>query len=461
MELPIGKSLFTVIHYHLNRRRITAETEEETKVHMIEIIQKKRDGEVLSREEIEFAVNGYTEGAIPDYQMSAFLMAVFLKGLSDEETAALTMTMASSGERLDLSSIPGVKVDKHSTGGVGDKTTLIVGPIVAACGVPVAKMSGRGLGHTGGTVDKLESIPGYRTAVDTEDFLEQVRQIGIALVGQTGNLAPADKKFYALRDVTGTVESIPLIAASIMSKKIAAGADAILLDVKVGNGAFMKTAEEGKKLAKIMTEIGNLVNRKTVCLLTDMNLPLGRAVGNSLEVMEATTILRGEGDERLKELCLTLASQMLVLAGKGSEEECRELAEKSIQDGSAFAKWKEVVEAQGGDTACLEDLEKLPRAFCEKILTAPRSGYISGIDTRQCGLAACLLGAGRETKEDVIDSAAGIWLSRVYGEYLHEGEELARLYAEKAGRFAEAERILLEAFQFSETPPPERKLLIE
>lgn len=433
----------------------------ESGMHVIEIIQKKRDKKILSKAEIEFLVSGYTDGRIPDYQMSAFLMAVYLNGLNDEETSFLTLAMAQSGEQMDLSSISGIKVDKHSTGGVGDKTTLIVAPIVASCGVPVAKMSGRGLGHTGGTVDKLESIPGYQTDIGIDKFLDQVRKIGIALAGQTGNLTPADKKIYALRDVTGTVESIPLIAASIMSKKIAAGADAILLDVKVGSGAFMKTLEDGRLLAKTMVQIGNLMGRKTTALLTDMDIPLGKAVGNALEIIEATEIFRGKGDERLKELCLSLASHMLFLAGKGSLEYCRVLAQESIQNGSAFMKWKELVSSQGGDLSYLDHLDDFPVAHNMKKVLAPQSGYISGIDTYRCGLAACLLGAGRERKDDLIDSGAGIVFKKSYGEYAEKGEVLAVLYTEKKECFLEAEKWILESFSFSELPPPERKIIIE
>lgn len=427
---------------------------------MTDCIIKKRNGQELSDEEIRFVVEGYTAGIIPDYQMAALLMAGFLNGFDEAETAQLTQCMARSGEQLDLSSIPGIKVDKHSTGGVGDKTTLIVGPMAAACGVPVAKMSGRGLGHTGGTADKLESIPGYRIGLSTEEFVKQVREIGIALVGQTGNLAPADKRIYALRDVTGTVESIPLIAASIMSKKIAAGADAILLDVKVGSGAFMKTKADAKKLAETMKAIGEHAGRKTAAVLTDMEMPLGRTIGNALETAEAVDVLRGRGEARLTALCIELTAQMLVLADKGELPDCRRMAQQSIADGSAFRKLCEVVCAQGGDVRCIEHPERLVRSPICTAYRAKASGFISRIDTQKCGMAACVLGAGRERKEDAIDYGAGIVLHKNYSDAVSSGDVIAELYTSEEERLKPAQRLLDEAFIIGTEQPAERPVLL-
>lgn len=427
---------------------------------MTDCIIKKRNGQELSDEEIRFVVEGYTAGIIPDYQMAALLMAGFLNGFDEAETAQLTQCMARSGEQLDLSSIPGIKVDKHSTGGVGDKTTLIVGPMAAACGVPVAKMSGRGLGHTGGTADKLESIPGYRIGLSTEEFVKQVREIGIALVGQTGNLAPADKRIYALRDVTGTVESIPLIAASIMSKKIAAGADAILLDVKVGSGAFMKTKADAKKLAETMKAIGERAGRKTAAVLTDMEMPLGRTIGNALETAEAVDVLRGRGEARLTALCIELTAQMLVLADKGELSDCRRMAQQSITDGSAFRKLCEVVCAQGGDVRCIEHPEQLARSPICTAYRAKASGFISRIDTQKCGMAACVLGAGRERKEDAIDYGAGIVLHKNYSDAVSSGDVIAQLYTSEEERLKPAQRLLDEAFIIGTEQPAERPILL-
>lgn len=427
---------------------------------MTDCIIKKRNAQELSDEEIRFVVEGYTAGTIPDYQMAALLMAGFLNGFDEAETAQLTQCMALSGEQLDLSSIPGIKVDKHSTGGVGDKTTLIVGPMAAACGVPVAKMSGRGLGHTGGTADKLEAIPGYRIGLSTEEFVKQVRKIGIALVGQTGNLAPADKRIYALRDVTGTVESISLIAASIMSKKIAAGADAILLDVKVGSGAFMKTKEDAKKLAETMKAIGERAGRKTAAILTDMEMPLGRTIGNALEVAEAVDVLRGQGEARLTALCIELTAQMLVLADKGELSDCRRMAQQSIEDGSAFQKLCEVVCAQGGDVQCIQHPERLARSSICMAYRAKASGFISRIDTQKCGMAACMLGAGRERKEDAIDYGAGIVLHKNYGDMAAQGDVIAELYTSEQERLKPAEQLLDEAFIIGTEKPAERPILL-
>jgi len=395
---------------------------------MIDIIAKKRRGEALTKEEIAFVVTGFTSKEIPDYQMSAFLMAVCFMGMNKEETANLTMEMANSGDKVDLSAIEGIKVDKHSTGGVGDKTTLIISPIVAACGVPVAKMSGRGLGHTGGTVDKLESIPNFRTAFSKEEFLNIVNTTGICVAGQSGNLAPADKKIYALRDVTGTVESLPLIASSIMSKKIAAGSDAIVLDVKTGSGAFMKTLEASIELAQAMVDIGESVGRKTVALITDMDVPLGTHIGNSHEVIESVAVLNGNGSPDLTALCKSLAKEMLMLAGKGDDSECIALVEEAISSGKALAKLKEMVAAQGGDISVIEDTSKFEKASIVIEAKADRDGYITSMNAEGIGIAASMLGAGREKEDSIIDFSAGIILEKKNGVYVNKGDVIARLY---------------------------------
>ena len=428
---------------------------------MIDLIEKKKAGKALSEEELRWLIAGVTDGSLPDYQLSAFLMAVIFRGMTHQETAWMTDAMAKSGDQVDLSSIDGIKVDKHSTGGVGDKTTLILAPIAAACGAPVAKMSGRGLGHTGGTVDKLEAIPGYQTSLDRETFLENVRRHGICVVGQSGNLAPADKKLYALRDVTGTVDSIPLIAASIMSKKIAAGADGIVLDVKCGSGAFMKTPEDAATLAREMVEIGRACGRKMAAVITNMDIPLGNFVGNGLEVAEAVAVLRGQGPEDLKEVCLTLVSQMLALAGKGTEEECRILAEKAIADGSAFQKLKEMVKAQGGDDSVLEHPECLYEKAQVFAVKAPAGGWVQKMDAEGIGRASMLLGAGRETKEDLIDPAAGIVLLKKTGQPVREGETLAKLYTNRPDRVKEAEKTLLESCVIGEKAPEKLPLVFD
>ena len=395
---------------------------------MYDIIAKKRDGGTLTQEEIAFAVNGFAAGSIPDYQMSALMMAVYLRGMTATETAQLTAAMAYSGDMVDLSGIGGVKADKHSTGGVGDKTTLVAGPIVAACGVKVAKMSGRGLGHTGGTLDKIEAIPGCSVSLTQEAFFRQVNDIGIAVIGQTGNLAPADKKMYALRDVTATVSCIPLIASSIMSKKLASGADCILLDVKTGNGAFMKTLEDSIALAKAMVDIGEHNGRRTAALITDMDTPLGRNIGNSLEVMESMDVLKGHGPADLTEVCLQLAANMLVLADKGTPAECRAMAEAAIADGSAFAKCKEMFAAQGGDTRVLDDYGLFEQPAASFELLAEQDGYIVANDAEKIGSASVLLGAGRQKKGDPLDFAAGITLHKKRGDYVKKGESLATFY---------------------------------
>ena len=426
---------------------------------MYDIIAAKRDGRELSPEEIRFFIQGYTRGDIPDYQAAALLMAVFLRGMTRRETADLTLEMAASGDRVDLSSIPGVKVDKHSTGGVGDKTTLIVAPAAAACGVPIAKMSGRGLGHTGGTVDKLESIPGFETQIGRERFLELVREVGVSVVGQSGNLAPADKKLYALRDVTATVESMPLIASSIMSKKIAAGADAIVLDVKTGSGAFMSRLEDAVALAREMVQVGESVGRKTVAVVTDMDRPLGSAVGNSLEVAEAVEVLRGAGPDDLREVSLELAANMLFLAGKGRPEECRRLAKEAVDSGRALEKFIRMVEAQGGSGDYIRNPDLFPKAPICREVKAPRDGYILSMNAREIGMASVVLGAGREKKEDSIDYSAGIFLYAKTGDFVRKGETVARLLTSRRDLAGEGEVRFLKALAFGEAPPPRRPLL--
>lgn len=417
---------------------------------MYDIIAKKRDHGELSKEEIQFMIDGIVSGEVPDYQTSAFLMAAYLNGMTEEETLHLTMSMAHSGDMVDLSPIEGVKVDKHSTGGVGDKTTMIVAPIVAACGVKVAKMSGRGLGHTGGTVDKLESIPGFQTSLSRDEFFKVVNETGLAVIGQSGNLTPADKKLYALRDVTATVESIPLIAASIMSKKLAAGSDCILLDVKTGSGAFMKTKEDSLALAKEMVTLGENAGRKTRALITNMDIPLGYAVGNSLEVIEAVKTLKGKGPEDLTEVCVALAANMLVLAGKGGLQECMEMAKKTMQDGSALQCFAKMAKAQGGDETVILDTDKFEKAKESYEIRAKKSGIIQAMDAEGVGIASVLLGAGRETKESPIDFSAGILLNKKTGDSVQNGEVLATLYADDAKLFAAAEERFLDALSIGD-----------
>ncbi|CAG9613664.1 Pyrimidine-nucleoside phosphorylase [Bacillus rhizoplanae] len=399
---------------------------------MVDIIAKKRDGKELTTEEIQFFIKGYTDGSIPDYQVSALAMAIFFQDMSDRERADLTMAMVNSGETIDLSEIEGVKVDKHSTGGVGDTTTLVLGPLVAALDVPVAKMSGRGLGHTGGTIDKLEAVEGFHVEITKEQFIDLVNRDKVAVIGQTGNLTPADKKIYALRDVTGTVNSIPLIASSIMSKKIAAGADAIVLDVKTGAGAFMKTEEEAKKLAHAMVRIGNNVGRQTMAVISDMSQPLGFAIGNALEVKEAIDTLKGEGPEDLTELVLVLGSQMVVLGKKANTlEEAREMLKEVMKNGKAIEKFKEFLRNQGGDSSIVDHPEKLPQAKYVIDVPAKTSGVVSNIVADEIGIAAMLLGAGRATKEDEIDLAVGLMLRKKVGEAVKEGEALVTIYANR------------------------------
>ncbi|MCL2362200.1 MAG: pyrimidine-nucleoside phosphorylase [Defluviitaleaceae bacterium] len=428
-----------------------------------EIIQKKKLGLELSVQEIEYIVEGYTAGQIPDAQISALLMAVYFKGMTPAETTALTMAMVHSGDQMDLSSLPGIKVDKHSTGGVGDKTTLAVGPIVAALGVPVAKMSGRGLGHTGGTVDKLEAIPGLRIEIPTGEFLEIVKHHGICVTGQSGNFAPADKKIYALRDVTATVDSIPLIAASIMSKKIAAGADRILLDVKTGNGAFMKTLADSQALANAMVEIGEGCGRKTVALITDMSVPLGNAVGNYLEILEVIDVLKSRGPEDLTHLCIELSAQMLYLADKGSQEACRDMAKEAIANHSALAKFTEMIQAQGGDISYLLEEEEqggqFPLAKFLVPIPSPVNGYIASMDTEGIGLCAMTLGAGREKVDDILDFTAGIMIKRKTGDAVEIGKPLAVLHADDYGKAKAVMEKYLDCLTFSDVPVPKPTLI--
>lgn len=397
---------------------------------MVDLIAKKRDGLVLTKEEIQFIIDGFTEGSIPDYQMSALSMAIYFKGMNEQERADLTMAMVNSGDTIDLSAIEGIKVDKHSTGGVGDTTTLVLGPLVAAVGVPVAKMSGRGLGHTGGTIDKLESVEGFHVEIENDEFIRLVNKNKLAVIGQSGNLTPADKKLYALRDVTATVDSIALISSSIMSKKIAAGADAIVLDVKTGAGAFMKTIDDSVELAKAMVSIGNNVGRQTMAIISDMSQPLGYAIGNALEVKEAIDTLKGEGPEDLTELSLTLGSNMVYLAKKAdSLEEARTMLEKAIADGSALESFKVFLAAQGGDASVVDRPEELPQAKYTFELEAKEDGYVSEIIADEVGTAAMILGAGRATKDSVIDLAAGLMLRKKIGDEVKKGDSLVTIYS--------------------------------
>jgi len=424
---------------------------------MYDLIYKKRNGGMLNGEEIKFFVSGITSGEIPDYQASALLMAIYFQGMNEKETATLTLEMAKSGDMVDLSAIPGIKVDKHSTGGVGDKTSLIVGPIVAACGVPVAKMSGRGLGHTGGTVDKMESIPGLNTSINEEAFFSIVRDTGLAIIGQTGNIAPADKKLYALRDVTATVDSIPLIASSIMSKKLAAGSDAILLDVKTGSGAFMKTLDDSIELARAMVAIGENNGCRTMALITDMDKPLGNAIGNALEIAEVVDVLHGSGPQDLLAVSLELAANMLVLADKGGLQQCREMAKTAIAGGLAFAKLKAMVAAQGGSVSVLEDPGKFTIAPCKDEFCAAADGIINKINTEACGIASVALGAGRVRKGEDIDHSAGIVLRKKTGDTVKKGDAIATLYAQNYKQISEAKSILQSAVIISDKAPEQGK----
>ena len=419
----------------------------------VDVIIKKRDGMELSREEIEFFINGITRGSIPDYQAAAWAMAVLLNGMTERETTDLTMAMARSGEMLDLSGVVPLAVDKHSTGGVGDKTTLVVEPLVAACGLPVGKMSGRGLGFSGGTLDKMESIPGFRVNLTREEFLQKLGEEGLVLAGQSGDLAPADGKLYALRDVTGTVPSIPLIASSIMSKKIAAGAQAIVLDVKVGTGAFMETLPEARQLAELMVAIGRLSGRKVVALLSDMNQPLGNAVGNALEVNEAIDTLQGGGPADFREHCLVVASHLLVVGRKAVDiDEARRMAETTLQDGIAWQQFRRLVTSQGGEVSVVDKPALLPQAPLVETVAAERSGYLLGIDAREVGETSVELGAGRARKEDPIDHAVGIVIHHKVGDHIGKGEGLFTIHANDLSKMVAARKRLLAAHQWSDHP---------
>lgn len=428
---------------------------------MVDLIEKKRDGKELTTEEIRFFIEQYTNDSIPDYQVSALLMAIYFRDMTDRERADLTLAMVESGDQIDLSGIKGIKVDKHSTGGVGDTTTLVLGPLVAACGVPVAKMSGRGLGHTGGTIDKLEAIEGFHVELTTEEFTKQVNEMKLAVIGQSGNLTPADKKLYALRDVTGTVNSIPLIASSIMSKKIAAGADAIVLDVKTGEGAFMKTVEDARLLAKAMVQIGNNVGRQTMAIISDMSQPLGFAIGNALEVQEAIDTLRGKGPADLTELCLVLGSQMVVVGGKAKDlEEARSMLIEVIENGSALEILKDFIQGQGGNPAVVDSPELLPQAKFTFEVPSKQAGYVSFIEADEVGTAAMLLGAGRATKDSVIDLAVGIVLHKKVGDQVNIGESLATIHA-STENIDQVLAILYQYIEFSQDPVTAPKLIEE
>jgi pyrimidine-nucleoside phosphorylase len=428
----------------------------------VDLIQRKRDGEELAPEEIDFLVDGYTTGEIPDYQMSAFLMAVYFSGMTDREVSRLTECMLRSGETVDLSSIEGIKVDKHSTGGVGDKTSLIVAPLAAAAGVVVPMMSGRALGHTGGTLDKLESIPGFRTNFTPDEIQKQLAELGLCFISQTDRLAPADAKFYALRDVTATVESIPLISSSIMSKKLAEGLDALVLDVKVGNGAFMKKQVDARRLAQMMVGIGRRMDKRVQALITDMSQPLGYAVGNALEVMEASQTLQNAGPSDLTKLSIELTARMIFLAKKtASLDEARRLAEQKLVDGSGYKKFKQVVAAQGGNPQSLDKFELLPNATGMREISSPRGGYVSVIDAEDIGVASNMIGAGRERKEDPIDPAVGIILEVKVGEKVDAGSVLCRLYYTREEGVEEAAEMVEDAFRISAQKPDERELILE
>lgn len=432
------------------------------KERFVDLIQKKKNGETLTKEEIDFMITDYVAGKIPDYQMSAMLMAIYFNGMENEELAAFTLAMRDSGDLVDLSSIEGIKVDKHSTGGVGDKTTLIVGPIVAACGVPVAKMSGRGLGFTGGTLDKLESISGFRIDLSAEEFFETVKKTGISVIGQTGNLAPADKLLYALRDVTATVDSIPLIAASVMSKKLAAGSDKIVLDVTTGSGAFMKNTRDAKKLAKHMVAIGNHAGKETVAILTGMEEPLGFAIGNNMEVKEAIEVLKGDGPEDVKEVSVALAGMMLSLGLENvSHSQGKRMAKKALSSGQAFEKFKEMVQAQGGDIRYVEHPEFFERDAFEGEVLAAEDGFLSGMDTEKIGVAAGLLGAGRETKDSVIDMSAGIYLEKKIGDTVKKGEPIAICYAGTKEKLNRGMAMFESSIRYSKEAPRIPKLIVD
>ena len=428
---------------------------------MYDIIQKKRNGGALSDAEIKWFIEGYVAGEIPDYQVAALCMAIYFQGMNLEETAALTFAVRDSGECLDFSEINGLRVDKHSTGGVGDKTSLVVAPIVASLGVKVAKMSGRGLGHTGGTIDKLESIKGFNTDIPVDEFKKIVNEVGIAIVGQNATLAPADKLLYALRDVTATVDSLPLIVSSIMGKKLAADDDCIVLDVKTGSGSFMKTPERSRELAEWMVEIGKRAGKRMRALITDMDRPLGFAIGNSLEVIESIRTLQGNGPQDLTELCIALSANILHLAEKGTLQECEEMAKKAIADGTALDTFAKMVKAQGGNEKWIYNPELFPKAKYSFVVKAEKSGYIAKVDTESYGVASLLLGAGRNTKEDVIDPSAGIVLCVKTGDYVESGMPIATLYSDKENCFEAAAKRLLSATEITEEKPQEQPLILD
>lgn len=426
---------------------------------MYDIIDKKRLKKVLSREEIEYFVEGFTKGEIPDYQVSALLMAICCNGMEDRELTDLTVAMANSGDKLDLSPVNGVTVDKHSTGGVGDKTTLIVAPIVASLGCKVAKMSGRGLGFTGGTIDKLESIEGYNTNIEENKFIEQVNKIGIGLIGSSKKLAPADKKIYALRDVTATIQSIPLIASSIMSKKIAAGSECIVLDVKVGNGTFMKNFLQGVKLAKTMVDIGKMAGRKMTAVITNMNVPLGNQIGNNLEVIEAIEVLQGKGPKDITDLCINLSTEMLILCTGKKKEVCEEMVKESIANGSAFNKFKELIANQGGSLKQIENPDLFEKAKYSVEVKSPKTGHIVKMNTSEIGKISTMLGAGRETKEDIIDYSAGITLIKKIGDAVKEGETIAILHTNKKDKIEETKKLYLSSIKINLHKPKRQRLV--
>ena len=447
------------IWWFVNKCKILTRLGRKT-MRMYDLIMKKRNGGTLSKEEIEFMVSEYTKGTIPDYQMSAMMMAIYFVGMNDEETLHLTMAMATSGDMLDLSGIHGIKVDKHSTGGVGDKTSLALTPMVAACGLTVAKMSGRGLGHTGGTIDKLESFEGFRTDISTEKFIENVNTIGVSIMGQTANLAPADKKLYALRDVTATVDNMSLIASSIMSKKLAAGSDAIVLDVKTGSGAFMKKKEDAFALAKAMVNIGNMAGRKTIAVITDMDQPLGYAIGNALEVKEAIDTLKGNGPEDFTKLCYTLGAMMLV-AGQIADDtkEATKMLKEVIESGKAYEKFVEFIGAQGGNVNQVYNPDLLPKATLEIPVFAEKDGYVEKIICDEVGICSLILGGGRENKESEIDLSVGIILHKKVGDFVSKDTQIATLYGNSEDKIAVAKERLIKAYSFSEKEPLKRDLI--
>lgn len=435
--------------------------EEGNKLRMVDLISRKRDGLEHTPDEINFIVQGIADGSIPDYQLAAWCMAVYFQGMTPREARDMAVKMAATGDQVDLSPLPGVKIDKHSTGGVGDKTSLVVAPLVAAAGIPVCKMSGRGLGHTGGTIDKLESIPGFRTELSLDDLFAQVRKVGVGLVGQTGNLVPADKQLYALRDVTGTVASIPLIATSIMSKKLAGGADGFVLDVKVGDGAFLKTKAEAEKLGELMVAIGKNAGRRTVAVLSAMDQPLGKAIGNALEVKEAIATLRGEGPADLEELSLVLAAQMLVLAGAEKEAAAAEAKLKAlIASGEGLRTFSRWIEGQGGDPRIVEEPQRLPLATTVVGVKSPQAGYVASWATEELGLISMRLGAGRARKEDPIDHGVGLVIEKKIGDWVEVGEEIAKVYARSEAEAASGAAAVLNTVKLVSTPPPKKPLVI-